>query len=45
MAKKYLLSNSSFSFIRTIAQVLKSDINLTFTVAIVTNMAAKIGQK
>ena len=33
----------SYYFIRTIAQVLKSDINLTYTVAMVTNMAAKIG--
>ena len=29
--------------IRTMAQVYKSDISLTFTVAMVTKMAAKIG--
>ena len=36
-------SNSSYKFIRTMAQVYKSDISLTFTVAMVTKMAAKIG--
>ena len=32
-----------FLLIKTIAQVQKSGVNLTFTVAMVTNMAAKIG--
>ena len=36
-------SNSSYWFIRTMAQVYKSDISFTFTVAMVTKMAAKIG--
>ena len=35
--------NSSYKFIRTMAQVYKSDNSLTFTVAMVTKMAAKIG--
>ena len=35
--------NSSYKFIRTMVQVNKSDISLTFTVAMVTKMAAKIG--
>ena len=34
--------NSSFWFIRTMTQVYKSDISLTFTVAMVTNMAVKL---
>ena len=34
---------SSYKFIRTIAQVLKSDFDSIFTVAMVTEMAAKIG--
>ena len=34
--------NSSYSFMRTLVQVYKSDISLTFTVAMVTEMAAKI---
>ena len=33
---------SSYYFIRTIAKVLKSGIDSTFTVAMVTNMATKI---
>ena len=37
--------NSSYWFIRTITQVYKSDISLTFTVAMVTKMAAKTGLK
>ena len=37
------LPNSSYWFIRTMAQVFKSDISLTLTVAMVTKMAAKIG--
>ena len=35
--------NSSYWFIRTMTQVYKSDISLTFTVAMVTKMAAKTG--
>ena len=35
--------NSSYKFIRTMTQVYKSDISLTFTIAMVTKMAAKIG--
>ena len=35
--------NSSYWFIRTMTQVYKSDISLTFTVAMVTEMAAKTG--
>ena len=34
---------SSYLFIRTIAQVLKSGIDSTFTVVMVAKMAAKIG--
>ena len=34
---------SCYKFIRTKAKVLKSSINLTITVAMVTKMAAKIG--
>ena len=37
------LQVSSYKFIRTIAKVLKYGIDLTFTVAMVTKMAAKIG--
>ena len=36
---------SSYKFIRTIAQVLKSGLDSIFTVAMVTKMAAKIGCK
>ena len=36
-------SNSSYWFIRTMTKVYKSDISLTFTVAMVTKMAVKIG--
>ena len=35
--------NSSYWFIRTMTQVYKSDISLTFTAAMVTNMATKTG--
>ena len=35
--------NSSHWYIRTMTQVYKSDISLTFTVAMVTKMATKIG--
>ena len=35
--------NSSYWFIRTMTQVYKSDISLTFTVAMVAKMAAKTG--
>ena len=35
--------NSSYWFIRTMTPVYKSDISLTFTVAMVTQMAAKTG--
>ena len=35
--------NSSYLFIRTMAQVCKSDISLSFTFAIVTKMDTKIG--
>ena len=35
--------NSSYLFIRTMTQVYKSDTSLTFTVAMVTKMAAKVG--
>ena len=35
--------NSSHCLFRTMTQVYKSDINLTFTVAMVTKMAAKTG--
>ena len=35
--------NSSDKFIRTMVQVYKSGINLTFTDAMVTKMATKIG--
>ena len=35
--------NSSYWFIRTMTKVYKSDISLTFTVAMVTKMAAKTG--
>ena len=35
--------NYSYQFISTMAQVFMSDISLTFTVAIVTKMVAKIG--
>ena len=35
--------NSSYRFIRTMTQVYKYDISLTFTVAMVTKMATKTG--
>ena len=35
--------NSSYWFIRTMTQVYKSEISLTFTVAMVTKMASKTG--
>ena len=35
--------NSYYYLIRTIAQVFKSDISLTITIAMVTKMAANIG--
>ena len=35
--------NSSYWFIRTMTQVYKSDISKTFTVAMLTKMAAKTG--
>ena len=35
--------NSSYWFIRTMTKVYKSDISLTFTVAMVTKMATKTG--
>ena len=35
--------NSSYQFIRTMAQVYNSGIILTFTIAMITKMAAKIG--
>ena len=35
--------NSSYWFVRTMTQVYKSDISLTFTAAMVTKMAAKTG--
>ena len=35
--------NSSYRFMRTMTQVYKSDISLTFTVAMVIKMAAKTG--
>ena len=35
--------NSSYQFVRTMTQVYKSNINLTFTVATVTKMAANLG--
>ena len=43
--KVAFLPVSFYWFIRTIAKVLKSGINLTLTIAIVTKMAAKIGLK